>query len=273
MDFKKLIEEFKNCECGHSHETAVKDVRIGSGITADVGNILKENGFPKKLLLVADETTLNVAEGITDALKDFDLTYLVYDELRVAKMSDVRMVEEYIDAGAQAVIAVGTGSIHDPCRLACGNKKIPLCLFATAPSMDGFASYSSPIVDNNFKYSYSAKSPEVIIGDTKILAAAPSELKSSGFGDMVAKYPALIDWQVSALVSGEEYCPKVAALTRSAIDRLMTVADKVTVNDEETAGYPDRYIQGSLRPRSSRPGQSQSGCTFSPAPSAAASRS
>ncbi len=64
--------------------------------------------------------------------------------------------------------------------------------------MDGFASYSSPIVKNGFKSSYPAKSPEVIIGDTKILAAAPPELKSAGFGDMVAKYVALIDWQTAA---------------------------------------------------------------------------
>lgn len=55
--------------------------------------------------------------------------------------------------------------------LLAANKNKKLCIFATAPS-DGFASYSSPIVKNGFKSSYPAKSPEVIIGDTKILAAA-----------------------------------------------------------------------------------------------------
>ena len=76
--------------------------------------------------------------------------------------------------------------------------------------MDGFASYNAPLTDANFKITYSAKAPEVIIADTKILAASPAELKSAGFGDMIGKYVGLIDWQVSSLVSGEYYCEKVA---------------------------------------------------------------
>ena len=77
---------------------------------------------------------------------------------------------------------------------------------------------------------------EVIIADTEILAASPAELKSAGFGDMVSKYVALIDWQVSHLLTGESYCGRVAALTREAADRIMSMADRVTQNDPETAG-------------------------------------
>jgi glycerol-1-phosphate dehydrogenase [NAD(P)+] len=102
--------------------------------------------------------------------------------------------------------------------------------------MDGFASYSSPIVKDGFKASYPAKSPEVIIGDTAILAAAPVALKSAGFGDMVAKYVGLIDWKISSMLTKECYCERVAKLTRDAVDILMDMADRVTANDEETAG-------------------------------------
>ena len=102
--------------------------------------------------------------------------------------------------------------------------------------MDGFASYSSPIVCRGFKSSYPAKSPEVILGDTKILASAPAALKSAGFGDMIAKYIALADWQISTLLTGEYYCEKLASLTRQAVDELMVLADKVTAADEYTAG-------------------------------------
>ena len=135
-----------------------------------------------------------------------------------------------------SVLSVGTGSVNDPCRLAAARAGKKLCIFGTAPSMDGFASYSSPIVDGYFKFSYDAKSPEVIIGDTKILAKAPVELKAAGFGDMIAKYVGLIDWQVSALVSGEYYCERIAALTREGVDTLMGMADRVKIEDEETAG-------------------------------------
>lgn len=231
-----IIRSFDECDCGVKHYTAVKDVVIESGAVNRVGEILKKNGFPKSLLLVADQNTLKASQGIVESLEGFDLTYKIYDNIRVAEMEHVEELEEMIKGKDIAILSVGSGSVNDPCRLAAANQNKKLCIFGTAPSMDGFASYSSPIVNKGFKESFPAKSPEVIIGDTKILANAPAYLKSSGFGDMIAKYIGLVDWQVSAMLTGEYYCPKVAKLTRDAVDILMGMADKVTVNDEYTAG-------------------------------------
>lgn len=231
-----IIRSFDECECGKKHYTAVQDVIIESGAVNRVGEILKKNGFSKNLLLVADQNTLKASEGIVESLDGFNITYKIYDNIRVADMTHVKELEEMIKGKDVSVLSVGSGSVNDPCRLAAANQDKKLCIFGTAPSMDGFASYSSPIVNNGFKESFPAKSPEVIIGDTKILANAPTYLKSSGFGDMIAKYVGLVDWQISALLTGEYYCEKVAKLTRDAVDILMDMADKVTVNDEYTAG-------------------------------------
>lgn len=224
------------CECGVFHETQVRDIQIGSGLVCSVGKILKENHFPKKILLVADQNTLKAAEGIIESLNDFEIEFHLYEDLRVAKMEHVEELEKIIQNRNIAILSVGTGSINDPCRLAAARQNKMLCIFATAPSMDGFSSYCAPIVSNGFKITYPAKSPEVIIGDTKILSAAPTALKSAGFGDMVAKYVGLVDWKISHLLTGEIYCEKVARLTRDAVDELISMADKVVENDEETAG-------------------------------------
>lgn len=234
LNFRALIDSFRDCGCGMDHRCGIHDIRIGSGLVTQAGEILRENGFPRRLLLIGDRDTLAAAAGLEESLTGFEVTRHCYDTLRVATMDDVRLVEDYLDR-VDAVVAVGAGSIHDPSRLACARRNKPLCLFATAPSMDGFASYNAPIVDGGFKTTHAAKCPEVIIADTKILAAAPKALKSAGFGDMISKYIALIDWQVSHLVTGEAYCPRVAELTRTAVDRLMTMADRVTLEDEETA--------------------------------------
>ncbi|MBQ9967712.1 MAG: iron-containing alcohol dehydrogenase [Oscillospiraceae bacterium] len=234
-DFKKLIASFAECDCGVQHRCDIKDIRVGSGLVREVGRILQENDFPQKLLLVADRNTIRAAEGIVESLQGFEVEQYIYEDLRVATFDDVRLVESYFDR-VDGVLAVGTGSIHDPCRMACARQKKPLALFGTAPSMDGFASYNAPLVDGNFKTSPPAKCPEIIIADTKILAESPKALKSAGFGDMVSKYVALIDWQVSHLVTGEHYCEKVAGLTRYATDNLMRMADKITLSDEEAAG-------------------------------------
>ncbi len=234
IDLIALKKEFENCSCGHEHKLSIKDIVIGSGIVKDTGKILKRNGFGKKLLFVADKNTLNVSSGIIEALEGFEITYKLYENLREATMEQVGVIRSMLKV-VDGVISVGTGSLNDICRKAAADENKLLCLFATAPSMDGFASYSSPLTDGNFKITYPAKSPEVIIADTKILASAPSELKSAGFGDMVGKYVGLIDWQVSHLITGEYYCEKVANLTRMATDKIMALADKITVNDESTA--------------------------------------
>ena len=210
------------------HETAVRDVRISAGLVHQVGKILWENGFPRTLLLVADRNTLAASDGIIESLSEFLIEYHIYDEIRVARMEHVKAIERLIAGRDIGILSVGTGSVNDPCRLAAARQGKMLCIFATAPSMDGFASYSSPIVKNGFKASYPAKSPEVIIGDTNILAAAPQCLKSAGFGDMVAKYIALADWKISSLLTDEVYCERVG--------KLLSMADRVTENDPETAG-------------------------------------
>ena len=236
-EIMNIIENFKKpCSCGRIHETTVKDIRIGSGLVNNVGNILKENGFSENILLVADINTLKAANGITESLKSFNVEMKIYDFLRVAEMKHVEEIEELIKNRDISVLSVGTGSVNDPCRLAAARQNKKLCIFATAPSMDGFASDTSPIVKDGFKSSYAAKSPEVIIGDTKILASAPVYLKSAGFGGMIAKYIGLIDWKISNLLTGEYYCERVAALTKNAVDILMGMAQHVTENNEETAG-------------------------------------
>ena len=232
-----LIKSFRaGCKCGMHHDTTIRDIRIGSGFVHQVGSILKENSFPKKLLLVADRNTLKAAEGIVETLTEFDVSYHIYDDLRVAEMHHVEELETLIEGQDIGILSVGTGSVNDPCRMAASRQNKMLCIFATAPSMDGFASYNAPLVQDGFKITYGAKSPEVVIGDTAILAAAPNELKAAGFGDMMAKYVGLIDWQVSHLLTGEYYCEAIANLVRAAVDDLMAMADKVTANDEYTAG-------------------------------------
>jgi len=232
-----IIHSFEGtCPCGKPHTTAIRDIQIGSGLVHLVGDILIKNDFSKKLLVVSDRNTLKAADGILESLAAFELEHKQYDDLRVATMEHVEEIEALIKDRDISILSIGTGSVNDPCRLAAARQDKKLCIFATAPSMDGFASYSSPIVANGFKASFAAKSPEVIIGDTKILASAPNELKSAGFGDMVAKYVALIDWKISVLLTGEHYCERVAKLTRDAVDELVEMADRVTANDEYTAG-------------------------------------
>ena len=233
FDLSKLNEAFSACGCGRKHECLIKDIRIGEKLVGRVGAILKENGFPEKLLLVADENTLSAARGILESLQGFDLVLQVYRDFRIPRIEEVERISERISE-VEGVLVVGTGSLTDVCRLACHRKGRPLAVFATAPSMDGFASNSSPIIFSGFKRSVPAKAPDVVIADAKVLAASPWRLQAAGFGDMIGKYVALVDWETARLVTGEYYCPKIADFVRSAADDVLSLASE-KVGDKEKA--------------------------------------
>ena len=109
LNFRALIDSFRDCGCGMDHRCGIHDIRIGSGLVTQVGEILRENGFPRRLLLIGDRDTLAAAAGIEESLTGFEVTRHCYDTLRVATMDDVRLVEDYLDR-VDAVVAVGAGS-------------------------------------------------------------------------------------------------------------------------------------------------------------------
>ncbi len=237
MDIQKLMDSLKGCPCGRKHETNIKAVEIGSGMLEKTADILRENGFPQKILVVADQNTLKAADGILDVLQQggFQWELKLYEDLREANIVEVRALQE-LSKSVEGILSVGTGSLNDICRMAALHADKQFAIFATAPSMDGFASDTSPIIENKFKSTRPARQPGIIIADTRILAAAPNELKVAGFGDMIAKYVGIVDWKVSHLVTGEYYCENVANVTRTALKRIVSMADRVTQKDEETAG-------------------------------------
>lgn len=237
MDLKKILHSLENCPCGRKHTFVTEVAEIGHGVKERAGKILANAGFPKKVLIVSDDNAMRAADGLLPVLEaaGFEMKKLVYKNMMYAKIEQVREVEALL-GDVDGVIAVGTGSVDDICRVASFNKKKKFAIFATAPSMDGFASDSAPIIENNFKTSVYVEQPMAILADTEILAKAPTELKAAGFGDMVAKYIGIFDWRLSHMLTDEYYCPAVAEITMQGVNKIMALADKVTGEDEEAAG-------------------------------------
>ena len=237
MDLSSILKSLENCPCGKKHTFVTEVVEIGHGVTERTGEILAKADFPKNVLLVADDNTLGVSKGILESLvgAGFHVKKLIYENMKYARIEQVREVEALL-ADVDGLISVGTGSLNDICRVASYNNGKKFCIFATAPSMDGFASDTAPILENNFKSSFKAEQPHVILADTRILAESPTELKSSGFGDMVAKYIGIVDWKISNILTGEYYCDAIADLTLRATNKCFDLAEEITANSEEAAG-------------------------------------
>lgn len=236
LDLKKITESLRDCPCGRKHEINIRALEIGFGNTPDTGRILRDAGFDGALHVVADQNTLAAAAGIADALRTarFRTTLTLFDDLQLADIEGVERIRRDIArCGAKAVLSVGTGSLNDICRLAAAQLDMPFAIYATAPSMDGFASVMAPITQNGFKRTFPAKAPEVIIADSAVLAKSPAVLKAAGLGDLLGKYTAHADWEVAACLTGEYYCEKIASLTRAAVDDAAELARRSDAESPE----------------------------------------
>ena len=236
LDLKKLTESLRGCPCGRKHEINIRALEIAFGNTADTGRILRDANFDSALHVVADHHTLSAAEGILDALRaaGFRTTLTLFENLQLADMNGVdRVRRDMARCGAKAVLSVGTGSLNDICRYAAAQLDTPFAIYATAPSMDGFASVMAPITQNGFKRTFPAKAPEVIVADTAVLSKSPAVLKAAGLGDLLGKYTAHADWEISACLTGEYYCDQIAALTRTAVDDAAELARHGDVNSPD----------------------------------------
>ncbi|MDP4152452.1 MAG: sn-glycerol-1-phosphate dehydrogenase [Bacillota bacterium] len=237
MDLQALLTDLKGCPCGREHTVSLKKVEIYSGAVHNMGNMLRELGFPDRLHVVADENTLSASNGLIPSLEKagFKISMTLYDDMHNATSeAQEQIMVESADAGA--ILAVGTGSINDMSRLTAFKKGIDYAIFATAPSMDGFASTVSAITENGFKNTHPGKSPVGIFADCDILGRSPIRLKAAGFADIMGKYTSLADWKIANLVTGEYYCNAIADLTVKAVNKCKDLADKVSTNEPEAAG-------------------------------------
>ena len=237
MDLKKLLKDLQDCPCGQEHTFDTRMVEIEAGLTARTGELLTAADFPKNILVVSDRAAWRAADGVLSSLDaaGFSPKLLIYEDMRYARVEQVREVEA-LAGDVDGIVSVGSGSVNDICRVAAYRLQKEFCIFATAPSMDGFASDTAPIIENNFKSTWQAKQPEVILADTVILAKAPAELKAAGFGDMVAKYIGVLEWRFVHMLVDEYYCPAIADMTLNAVRRMISLCDRVQGEDPQAAG-------------------------------------
>lgn len=108
-------------------------------------------------------------------------------------------------ADADALIAVGSGTINDLAKYASALDGKPYAVFATAPSMNGFTSLTASITVDGHKKTLPAQAPAGAFFDLTVLAAAPARLIRSGLGDSICRATAQWDWLLSHLLLGTAY--------------------------------------------------------------------
>ena len=132
---------------------------------------------------------------------------------------------------ADALIAVGSGTINDLCKYVAAQDGKPYAVFGTAPSMNGYTSANAAITVGGLKKSLPARTPVGVFLDLGILAAAPPRMIRSGLGDSLCRPTAQADWLLSHLLRGTAYRTAPFALLAEDEAALFEAAEALMMGD------------------------------------------
>ncbi|MBQ5321333.1 MAG: sn-glycerol-1-phosphate dehydrogenase [Oscillospiraceae bacterium] len=235
------------CNCSQKgHSAPIKVLEVSENAIEKVVDILSDYN---RIYMVADKNTYEVAgKKVEKMLKEAGkLSHIcIIDEPALPTNANVGKVlieagidRENYDINAFSynpdyILAVGSGSVNDICRMVSYRMGLEYGVVGTAPSMDGYVSVVAPLINGNRKIVYTCSVARHIIIDLNICAGAPYELLLAGVGDMIGKYVAILDWELSQKLTGEYYCEKVANMVLEATEKCITSAVSLKEREIET---------------------------------------
>lgn len=174
-------------------------------------------------IVIADERTMAVAGNrVVEVLKEAGVPQLdpfVFpgDPELYASYENVEVVRDML-AGVDAyAIAVGSGTVNDLVKRACGELERPYMQVGTAASVDGYTSFGASITNQGFKITHECPAPVGSVSDTAVMAAAPQVMTATGYGDLIGKVPAGADWMIADALGIEAINPQVWDLVQGPL--------------------------------------------------------
>ena len=188
--------------------TDTSAMEIGVGILDRAPLRFKEQFPEQKALIVADDNTWRVAgEAVYGYLQsagvECEEPYIFSDPHLHAEWHYIELLDARLDATDAVVVAVGSGTINDLCKLCSHHKNRPYMCVATAASVDGYSSFGASITYKNMKQTFTCPAPRAILADVGVMARAPREMTAAGYADLAAKIPAGAEWIIADFVGSE----------------------------------------------------------------------
>ena len=250
-----MIEFECSCSMGR-HRAPLRECEISCGAIEKIPEILSEY---HRIYTVSDERTYRAAGERVEALlkscgKHFSSCILKGETVLPNAESLGNVLLYAHDHAAKSdifspspmpdfILAIGSGTVNDVCRLAAYRLGLPYGIVGTAPSMDGYASAGSPFLHDGTKSTVQCTTPAYIIADLDVMREAPFDMMLAGIGDMFGKYTGLLDWELARDYTGEYFCERIAGEVLDATNRCLASGYRLA---ERAADAVESVMRGFL---------------------------
>jgi len=228
-----LAGRYPDPETGELLAAAARSVVIEDSLDGAEVELVTSLGLGRRLAVVADRATFAaLGHRVARALgARFEVQRVVLGDEPDADTATITRLAGELDARTDAVVAVGSGTINDLCKMVAVGRGCPQVVFATAPSMNGYTSLSASITEGGIKRSVRAATPVGVFFDLAVLRAAPVRLIRAGLGDSVCRPTAQADWLMAHLVRDEPYREAPFAMLAGDEDALLSQAGALVAGD------------------------------------------
>lgn len=201
-----LAGRYVDNETGKAVSVDTRGLVISKSLAGMEGDLLKDLGLGRKLAIIGDTRTFAVlGDRLANALSgSFEVQTIILPGQPYPDDDTVGQVRAATRA-ADALIAVGSGTINDVTKYSSALDDKPYAVFATAPSMNGYTSLTASISQHGHKLTLPAAAPAGAFFDLEVLANAPKRMIRAGLGDSICRATAQTDWLLSHLLLGTPY--------------------------------------------------------------------
>jgi glycerol-1-phosphate dehydrogenase [NAD(P)+] len=217
--------------------TDTREVLLGAGVLGEVGAVFERAFGDRAAVVIADETTFEVAgkragQLLADGGRALAEPYVFPATPTLhADYDNVIPLARFLRATDAIPVAVGSGTLNDLVKRASHEVERPYLTVATAASVDGYTSFGASITKDGFKQTLTCPAPRAVVADLDVLAAAPAIMTASGYGDLLGKVPAGADWILADATGTDPIPPHVWALVQGSLREAIARPAQVRAGD------------------------------------------
>jgi glycerol-1-phosphate dehydrogenase [NAD(P)+] len=233
-----LIEEliagrWRDPMTGRPVRIETRRVAIERSLDGGEAELIAPLELGRRLAVVGDRNTFDALGGrIARALAKIATIDSVVLDGPVAELATVDQLRARTDA-AEALIAVGSGTLNDLCKYLASESGRPYAVFATAPSMNGYLTATASLARDGVKVSLPARPPVAALFDLDVLRKAPVRLIRAGIGDSICRTTAQADWLFGHFLRDAPYSEAPYLLQIDEERRLLSHAAESVAGDVE----------------------------------------
>lgn len=212
----------------------IREIAIHDTLDGAEPELLAATGLTeKRLAVVSDRFTHDALAGriVRNLIAaGFTVEDIVWKRPHCSDIGAEELRE--LTQGAEAVVAVGSGTINDSVKYATFQDGKPFATFPTSPMTAHFTGTAS-VSFGGFKKSLATHDPKGVFVDLEVLRGCPKRLIWSAYADVICRTTAQVDWLLSHRLLDTPY--RDTAYHLLAIDEanLLDSAERLASGDFE----------------------------------------